>query len=723
MHHTVRWLLTGAAISAAACAPRAAAPPSSPLVEEDVVPAARPPVAGREPHEMTIHGDTRVDPYYWLNQREDPEVIAYLEAENAYTQAMMRGTEALQDSLYREIKGRVRQDDRSVPVRNDGFFYYSRFEEGADYPLNARKRDSLDAPEQILLDQPASARGHGYFAVSGFQPSPDHRLLAFAQDTVGRRIYTIRIKDLTTGQMLADEIPGATGGIEWANDNRTLFYTKRDPQTLRAYQVFRHTVGTDPATDELVFQEDDEEFSVSIDKTRSEEFLLISSGQTLSTEYRYLDADEPNGEWQIFLPRRRDHEYHIDHRGDSFYIRTNRGGARNFKLERTPVANTAEAAWREVVPHRDEVLLQNMELFREHLVLNERKAGLVQLRIRRFEDGAEHYIDFDEDAYLAYTTGNAEFDTDVLRFGYTSMTTPASTYDYVMDSRERTLLKREEVLGAFDPAAYRTQRLFATARDGTRVPVSVVHRADTPLDGSAPLLVYAYGSYGNSTDATFSHSRLSLLDRGWVYAIAHIRGGQEMGRDWYEQGKLLNKKNTFTDFIDATEFLVENGYGVPDRVFAQGGSAGGLLMGAVVNMRPELYQGVLAAVPFVDVVTTMLDATIPLTTFEYDEWGNPNDAEYYRYMLSYSPYDNLEAKEYPNLLVTTGLHDSQVQYWEPAKWVAKLRAMKTGDNVLLLKTEMEAGHGGASARDKRYREIAFQYAFLIDMERQAKSKR
>ncbi|MGI8843850.1 MAG: S9 family peptidase [Gemmatimonadaceae bacterium] len=722
MSRISRYLSVATLVMGAACAPSSTAslepiPNSAPTPATRPAPTVQPPAARVEPHAMTIHGDTRTDNYYWLRERENPQVIAYLEAENAYTQAMTRGTEALQDSLYREIKGRIKQDDSSVPVRNDDFFYYTRFEEGEDYPINARKRGSLDAPEEILLDQNELAEGHGYFSVSGFEPSPNHRLLAFAEDTIGRRIYTIRFKDLETGEMLSAEIPGTTGNLAWANDNRTIFYTKRDPETLRAFQVFRHEIGTDPARDEPVYQEDDEEFSVYLGKTRSEEYLLIGSWQTLSTEYRYLDADEPTGDWKIFLPRQEDHEYHIGHRGDFFYIRTNRDGAKNFKLERTPITNTTETAWEEVIPHREDVLLQDFDLFRDHLVVNERKDGLVQLRVRDLSDDTEHYVEFDEPAYLAAPTGNAEFDTDMLRFGYTSMTTPWSTYDYDMDTQERTLLKREEVLGEFDPADYVTERVYAAARDGTRIPVSLVRRTGTPTDGTAPLLVYGYGSYGYSLDATFSHARLSLLDRGWVYAVAHIRGGQELGRDWYERGKLLNKKNTFTDFIDATEFLVEQGYGDPEQVFAQGGSAGGLLMGAVVNMRPDLYQGVIAAVPFVDVVTTMLDPTIPLTTREYDEWGNPNDPDYYEYMLSYSPYDNVEAKEYPNLLVTTGLHDSQVQYWEPAKWVAKLRATKTDDNRLLLKTEMEAGHGGASARDKRYRKTAFEYAFLIALAR------
>lgn len=679
----------------------------------------QPPAAQVIPTRLEHHSHVRIDNYYWLNQRDNPAVIAYLEAENAYGDAVMRHTEPLQQQLYDEIVGRIKQSDQSVPIRIDDYFYYTRFEEGKDYPINARRRGSIEAAEEVLLDQNAMAEGRGYWAVAGLEVSPDHNLLAFAMDTVGRRTYTIRFKDLRSdlrsGRLRDEAIPGASGNLIWANDSRTIFYTRRDPQTLRAFQVFRHVVGTAPARDSLVYEERDEEFSVFVTRTRSRRFLLIASSQTLSTEYRYLDADRPDGEWRVFLPRRRDHEYRIEHHGDHFYVRTNSGGAKNFRLMRTPVANTAESAWTEVIAHRDDVLLQGFELFRDHLVVSERQNGLVHLRIRRLSDDAEHYIAFDEPAYLAYTTGNVVFDTELLRYAYTSMTTPTSTYEYDMGTRERTLLKREEVLGGFDPAHYRTERLHAPARDGKRIPVSLVYRVGTPVDGRAPLVVHGYGSYGASRDPTFSVPRLSLLDRGFVYAIAHIRGGQELGREWYEDGKLRRKMNTFTDFIDATEFLIREGYGDPERVFAEGRSAGGLLMGAVINLRPDLYRGVIAGVPFVDVVTTMLDPNIPLTTFEYDEWGNPNDSTYYRYMLSYSPYDNVERKAYPHLLVTTGLHDSQVQYWEPAKWVAKLRALKTDDHRLLLKTNMEAGHGGASGRYRRFREIALDYAFLLDL--------
>ena len=674
-----------------------------------------PPVAKVVPERLEKHGDVRVDDYYWLRERENPEVIAYLEAENAYTEAVMAHTADLREKLFEEIKARIKQTDLSVPFRLDDYFYYTKTEEGKEYPIYARKKGSLDADEEILIDVNEVAEGHGFTSVPRPAMSYDHNIMAFAADTVGRRFYTIRFKDLRTGEMLDDEIGPVTANVAWANDNRTLFYTRQDPVTLRAYQIYRHVLGTDPAKDELVYEEPDTEFSCYVWKTKSKRYVIIGCSQTLSNEYRFLEADDPAGEFRVFLPREAEHEYNIDHFGDYFYIRTNDGGAENFKLMRTPVAKTGKANWEEVIGHRDDVLLEDFEVFRDHLVVSERKDGLVQLRLRPWSGEGEHYLDFGEPAYLAYVSTNPEVDTNVLRYGYTSMTTPNSVYDYNMNTREKKLLKQEEVLGGFDPADYVTERLYASARDGVRVPVSIVYRKGLQKNGDNPLLLYGYGSYGYSMDATFSSPRLSLLDRGFVYAIAHVRGGEEMGRHWYEDGKLLNKKNTFTDFIDVTEFLIGEGYTNPEKLFAQGGSAGGLLMGAVTNMRPDLFKGVLALVPWVDVVTTMLDESVPLTTGEYDEWGNPNDEAYYRYMLSYSPYDNVEAKDYPNMLVTTGLHDSQVQYFEPAKWVAKLRAMKTDGNRLLLKTNMEAGHGGASGRYKRYEEIAFQYAFMLDL--------
>jgi oligopeptidase B len=678
-----------------------------------------PPSAVMRPETLSIHGHDRVDEYFWLRERENPEVIRYLEEENEYTEAVMAHTAGLRDTLYREIVSRIDQSDSSVPVRDGGWLYYTRYEEGQQYPIFARRRGSMDAPEEILIDANALAEGHGYFSVGASSVSPDGNVLAFSVDTVGRRFYNLRFRDLRSGELLPETIGSITSNVAWANDNRTVFYTRQDPNTLRAYQIYRHTVGTDPTADVLVYQENDSTFSSYVFRTKSDQYLMVVSGQTLSTEYRYLDANDPSGELRVFLPRERNHEYAVDHFGDHFYVVTNEGGARNFKLMRTPVTATGRDSWQEVLPHRDDVLLQDIEVFRDHLVVTERRDGLIQLRIRPWSGEGEHYIDFGEAAYLAYVGANPEYDTRTLRFGYTSMTTPSSTYDYDMETRERTLLKREAVLGGFDPEDYVTERLYATARDGTRVPVSIVYRRGIERDGSNPLLLYGYGSYGASRDATFSSARLSLLDRGFVYALAHIRGGQEMGRSWYDEGKLLSKINTFTDFIDVGEHLVDAGYTSPDRMYAQGGSAGGLLIGAVINLRPDLFDGVIAAVPFVDVVTTMLDASIPLTTFEYDEWGNPNDPAYYEYMLSYSPYDNVSAQDYPHTLVTTGLHDSQVQYWEPAKWVARLRAMKTDDNRLLLKTNMEAGHGGASGRYRQYEDTAFQWAFLIDLAREA----
>jgi oligopeptidase B len=679
-----------------------------------VAQAPDPPRAAVKPERLERHGHVRVDDYYWLRERENPEVIRYLEAENAWTEAMTAHTKDLQERLFQEITSRIKQTDLSVPYRLGSYWYYTRFEEGKDYPVYARKRGSLDAPEEVLLDGNVLGEGKGFFQVMNWSVSSGENLLAFAVDTVGRRIATIRFKDLATGAMLPDVIPGVTANLAWAEDNRTLFYTRQDPNTLRAFRIYRHVIGTDPAADELVYEEADEEFSTWVFKTRSRAYLVIGSSQTLSDEYRFVDARRPDGPWQVILPRERGHEHSVDHFGDHFYIRTN-DGARNFRLVRAPVTRPARAFWEDVIPHRDDVLLQGITIFRDHLVVSERQDGLVRLRIRPWSGEGEHDLAFDEPAYLAYVSTNPEFDTGVLRFGYTSLTTPNSIYDYDMGARSRTLLKQDEVLGGYDPAGYVTERRYATARDGTRVPVSIVYRRGVERTFPAPLLLYGYGSYGSSTEPTFSSLRLSLLDRGFVYAIAHIRGGQEMGRAWYDDGKLLKKMNTFTDFIDAAEELVRRGYTRPDRLYARGGSAGGLLMGAVVNLRPDLFHGVVAAVPFVDVITTMLDASIPLTTFEYDEWGNPNDSTYYRYMLSYSPYDQVERKAYPHLLVTTGLHDSQVQYWEPAKWVAKLRALKTDDNRLLLKTNMEAGHGGASGRYRAWREAAFEYAWLLDL--------
>jgi oligopeptidase B len=640
------------------------------------------------PTKLENHGYARTDNYFWLKERDNPDVLAYLESENEYTEAVMAHTKELQEQLFEEIKGRIKETDTSVPYRLDDYWYYTRWEESEEYPIYARKKGSLDAAEEVMLDVNEMAEGHGFFSVGGRAVSFNQDILAFTVDTVGRRINTIRFKNLVTGETLEDLIPSVTTNIAWANDNRTLFYAMQDPETLRRYRIYRHVLGTDASEDALVYEETDEEFSSFVFRTKSKAYIMIGSFQTLSSEYRYMDANDPAGEFRILLPRERDHEYSVDHYEDHFYIRTN-DGAKNFRLMRTPVSDTRKPAWEELIPHRDEVLLGGFEIFADQLVVSERKDGLTLLRVMPWDGSGEHYLDFGEPAYRASIGINPDFNTRVLRYNYTSLTTPNSVYDYDMETREQMLMKRDEVLGGFDPGDYVTERLSATASDGVKVPISLVYRKGMRRDGSNPLLLYGYGSYGASMDAAFSSPRLSLLDRGFVFAIAHVRGGQELGRWWYEDGKLLKKKNTFTDFIACAEHLANEGYANRNRLYAMGGSAGGLLMGAVVNMRPDLFHGIVTHVPWVDVVTTMLDESIPLTTSEYDEWGDPNEKQYFDYMLSYSPYDNVTARDYPHMLVTTGLHDSQVQYWEPAKWVAKLRAMKTDENRLILKTNME----------------------------------
>ncbi len=677
-------------------------------------PDVQPPIAKIIPKQLDKHGSMRTDNYFWLRERDNPEVRQYLEAENKYTQAMMAHTQGLQDKLFSEFKARIKQTDVSVPYKKDGYYYYSRVLEGRDYPVYCRKKGSLDAAEDIVVDVNKVAEGHKFCSVRPPNVSPDGDIAAYAVDTAGRRFYAVQFKNLKTGGILQDTIPNVTGNLEWANDNKTLFYTKQHPVTLRDYRIYRHVLGTDASKDSLVFEEKDDTFNCGVAKTKSKKYLLIASQQTLSSEYRYLDADQPAGAFRVFQPRQRDVEYDIDHYQDQFYIRTNLK-AKNFRLMKTPAARPAIENWKEVIPNRDDVFFEGFELFKNHMVAVERRNGLIQLRVMPWSGQGEHYLDFGEPAYVAAPVNNYEMDTPLLRYTYSSLTTPASVYDYNMTTKEKKLLKRDEVLGGFDPGNYKTERLYAAAQDGVRVPISLVYRTSSKKIGANPLLIYGYGSYGLSMDAYFNPYVVSLLDRGFVYAIAHVRGGQEMGRWWYEDGKLLKKKNTFTDFIACTEYLVGEKYADPRRVFANGGSAGGLLMGAILNLRPDLFKGVVADVPFVDVVTTMLDDSLPLTTSEYDEWGNPNDKTYYDYILSYSPYDQVKAQTYPNLLVTTSLQDSQVQYFEPAKWVAKLRAMKTGGNLLLLKTEMEAGHGGVSGRDKRYRDTAFKYAFYLDL--------
>lgn len=673
------------------------------------------PTVKKIPKELSVHGDTRIDNYYWLNDPKNPEVIAYLEAENAYKDQMLAHTKDFQEKLFEEMKGRIKEDDQSVPYKDNGYYYLTRYVQGGEYPIYARKKGNLEAKEEILLNVNELAKPYGYFNVTGLSVSPDNKILAYNEDTLSRRIYTIKFKNLETGEMLADQVPGVEGySPAWANDNKTVFYVAKDLETLRGYKVMKHRLGTPAAQDQEIFNEKDETFNLAIGKTKSKKYIMFASSQTLSSEYWVLDANKPDDKFRVIQPRERNLEYSIDHSGDKFYILTNLD-AKNFRLMEAAESKTAKNDWKEVIAHRSDVLLEGMDIFKSYLVLSERKNGITQLRVRPWDGSAEHYLEFPEAAYVASTTINLEYDTDLLRLNYQSMSTPSTTFDYNMKSKAFKQLKQQEVLGGFNPNDYQTERVYVTARDGAKIPVSIVYKKGFKKDGKGPLLLYAYGSYGYSMDPSFSSSRLSLLNRGFGYAIAHIRGGQEMGRQWYEDGKLLKKKNTFTDYIDCGDWLVANNYTNKDNLYAMGGSAGGLLMGAVANMRPDLFKGMVAAVPFVDVITTMLDETIPLTTFEFDEWGNPKNKEYYDYMKSYSPYDNVEAKTYPAMLVTTGLHDSQVQYFEPAKWVAKMREIRKDKNPLLLHTNMEAGHGGASGRFKALRETAMEFAFLLDL--------
>lgn len=676
-----------------------------------------PPSAKKFPKELPGPTDVRIDDYYWLNDREDPTVIAYLNNENDYYEKMTAHTKGLQEKLFKEIKGRIKEDDSSVPYRLNGYWYLTRFETGKDYPVYSRKKESLEAPEEILFDVNEMALGFDYYSLGGLNVSPDNKLIAFGVDTLSRRKYTIQIKNLETGEVRPEKILTTTGGSTWANDNQTLYYTKKDEQTLRSNQIFKHILGTDPAEDQLVYEEKDESFNTYIYKSKSKKYLIIGSHSTLTSEYRILEADNPTGEFRIFAERKRGMEYGVSHYEDHFYILTNKDEATNFKLMKTPVDHTSIENWIEVIPHREDHLLEDIDIFENYLVVSERHNGLNKISITRWDTGESYFLPFDNETYTATTSINPDFDTDILRYTYNSLNTPTSVIDFNMTTKEKTVLKEQEVLGGkFNKDDYTTERIWAPAIDGTMIPVSLIYRRELLKDGKNPLLQYAYGSYGSTIDPYFSIGRLSLLDRGFIYAIAHIRGGEYLGRKWYEDGKLLKKMNTFTDFIDVSKYLIERNYTSPQHLYAMGGSAGGLLIGVVVNLAPELYNGVIAAVPFVDVITTMQDDSIPLTTGEYDEWGNPNHPEYYNYMLQYSPYDNVKMQEYPNMLVTTGLHDSQVQYWEPAKWVAKLREMKTDDNLLLLNTNMDTGHGGASGRFESLKEVAQEYAFLLDLE-------
>jgi oligopeptidase B len=675
------------------------------------------PKARKKPTELTVHNDTRIDPYFWLNKREDPSVIAYLNAENAYRETKMAHTKSFQEKLYTEIVARFAQTDMSVPYRYHGYWYIARYEEGQEYPIYSRKKETLEAAEEIMLNVNEMAKGFEYYTVGSRSISPDNKWMAYGVDTVSRRIYTIHFKNLETGEILAENITGTTGGCVWAADNKTVFYTLKDAETLRSYKIMRHVLGTDPSVDVAIYEETDETFGATVYKTKSEKFILIGSYSTVSNEYRFIESNNPTAEFQLFEPRQRHHEHSVDHAGDSFYIITN-WEAKNFRLMKCSdtEGGTLRSNWTEVVPHRSDVLLESLDIFKNHLILSERKDGLTQIRVFG-SSGNDHYLDFGEEVYMAYTGMNPDYDTDVLRVGFMSMSTPSTVFDYAVPTHQFTQLKREAVLDAgFDPKNYASKRVYATAPDGVKVPISIVYRKDTFRKRRQPLLLYGYGSYGHSIDPHFSSARLSLLDRGFVYAIAHIRGGQELGRHWYEDGKLLNKKNTFSDFIACAETLVTEGYCSKSKLMAMGGSAGGLLMGAVMNLRPDLWRGVVAAVPFVDVISTMLDETIPLTTGEFDEWGNPKDKTYYDYMKSYSPYDQVEAKAYPSTLITTGLHDSQVQYWEPAKWIARLRELRTNKRTpLYMFCNMTTGHGGASGRFERYKETAMEYAFLFDL--------
>ncbi len=673
------------------------------------------PVAKKVVKELVKHDDVRVDNYYWMNDREDKEVIAHLEKENAYYGQMTGHTNDFQASLFEEMKSRIKEDDSSVPYKQNGYWYITRYELGKEYPVYSRKKESLDAEEEILFDCNILAEGHEYFSLSSFSISPDNTLAAFSIDTVSRRKYTLQIKNLKTGDVLEDKVDNTAGNSVWADDNKTIFYSKQDDVTLRSDKIYKHKLGANE--DALVFNEVDETFGAYVYKSKSKKYIIIGSYSTLTTEVRTLKASDPDGEFKIFSPRTRGLEYGIAHYENDFYVLTNKDDATNFKLMKVAEGNTSAENWKEFIPHRADVLLEGIDIFKKYYVISERKNGLNEIKVVRWDGSNSYYLPFDSETYTSGVSANPDFDTEVLRYRYNSMATPSSIIDFNMTTKEKEIKKEQEVLGGnFVKENYIEKRIWAIARDGVKVPMSVVYHKDTKLDGDAPILQYAYGSYGATIDPYFSTVRLSLLDRGFVYAIAHIRGGQYLGRPWYEDGKLLKKKNTFTDFVDCSKFLISEGYTSPDHLYAMGGSAGGLLMGAVVNMAPELYNGIVASVPFVDVVTTMLDDSIPLTTGEYDEWGNPNEKEYYDYMKSYSPYDQIEAKGYPNMLVTTGLHDSQVQYFEPAKWVAKLRELKTDDHILLFDINMDAGHGGASGRFEALKEVAKEYAFLLDLE-------
>jgi oligopeptidase B len=670
------------------------------------------PRAGQKPESLEMHGDTRVDPYYWLRERENPDTIAYLNSENDYRKAVMSGLKPLEEKLFLELKARIKEDDSSVPYFKNGYWYYVRYQEGQDHPIYCRKKNDMEAEEEVMLDVNVEASGKDYYQIGGMSVSPNRQILAYGYDDQSRRIYKIRFRNLSTGKEEHYELPNCTGSAAWASDNQHVFYTQKD-DTLRPAKIYRHRLGSDPNTDILVYEEEDPSFLCSVYRSKSGEYIMIGSHSTLSNEYRYLDANNPVGNFNLIQARERELEYSVAHYGAHWYIRTNYQKAQNFKLMRTPLEKTQKEHWEDLIPHREEVYLEGLELFEKYLVLEERSNGLSRLRVRHWDGSKDHYLDFGSETYTAGIGLNPSFESEKLRYSYSSLVQPYSIMEYDMATGEKRVLKEQEVLGDFDSSRYREERRWYKAEDGTEIPVSMVWRADAQESGPNKLLLYGYGSYGITVEPGFSSNRLSLLDRGFTFAIAHIRGGQYLGREWYEKGKMLHKRNSFSDFIAVAEGLVADKITAPEQLFAMGGSAGGLLMGTVINWKPELFKAVIAAVPFVDVVTTMLDESIPLTTGEFDEWGNPKEEEYYQYMKSYSPYDNVKEQAYPNLLITTGLHDSQVQYWEPAKWCAKLRDHQQGENHILLYCNMSTGHGGASGRFEALKETAMEYSFLL----------
>ena len=676
-----------------------------------------PPKADKIPVSFKKFNDIRIDDYYWLKERDNPEVIDYLERENDYYEKMTSHTLDLQDKLFNEIKSKIKEDDESVPYFLNGYWYKTKYKEGLGYPIYARYKDSLNNKEEILFDCNELAKKHDYFNLSNFQISPNNKIVAYSTDIVSRRLYSINFKNLETGEIYSDEIINSSGSFAWANDNSTLFYTNRDVNTLRNDKIFKHTLNTNYENDELVYFEKDETFYANVSKSKSRKYIIISSYSTLTSEFQFLSADNPDDSLKLFNKRKRGVEYNINHFEDYFYIITNKDNAYNYKLMKTKINNTSMNNWEDVIEHRKNVLVEGIDVFNDYLVISERVNGLNRINIKKWDNSENYFLNFDNETFSSNTTTNLDFDSKKLRYAYNSLNEPYSVIEFDMVTKEKNVLKQHKVLDVnFDKNNYVTERVWADSRDGNKIPISLIYKKGIKKDGSNPLLLYGYGSYGNTIDPSFSISRLSLLDRGFIYAISHVRGSEYLGRDWYENGKLLNKKNTFYDFIDSTKFLISQGYTSAEHSYAYGGSAGGLLMGSIINMAPELYNGVIAAVPFVDVITTMLDETIPLTTSEYDEWGNPNKKKYYDYMMSYSPYDNVSKLKYPNLLVTTGLHDSQVQYWEPAKWVAKLRDYKLDDNYLFLNTNMETGHGGSSGRFEAIKDLAKEYAFILDLE-------